>query len=168
MVLTILWQVYMFISAYESIQACQMMEKLLGQVMEKLLEAQIHEETKLWSLIILCLSGSKYTRKKQWRRGKQGMKTRDTAAFFHCTFGALPEVHFLHSIYHFKAQKVKNPTVQTMYDLELKWERYGLRKTTASSWGTISHTSNQRAKLELQRAKFGYFCRLYFFWYFCV
>ena len=44
MVLTILWQVYMFLSAYESIQACQMMEELLGQVMAKLLEAQIHEE----------------------------------------------------------------------------------------------------------------------------
>ncbi|KAL6313628.1 hypothetical protein AAG906_008133 [Vitis piasezkii] len=29
---------------YESIQACQMMEELLGQVMAKLLEAQIHEE----------------------------------------------------------------------------------------------------------------------------
>ena len=48
------------------------------------------------------------------------MKTGDTAAVFHRTFGALPEVHFLHSIYHFKAQKVKNPTIQTMYDLELK------------------------------------------------
>ena len=48
------------------------------------------------------------------------MKIGDTAAVFHCTFGALPEVHFLHSIYHFKAQKVKNPTIQTMYDLELK------------------------------------------------
>ena len=34
----------MFLSAYESIQACQMMEELLGQVMEKLLEVQIHEE----------------------------------------------------------------------------------------------------------------------------
>ncbi|RVW26109.1 Retrovirus-related Pol polyprotein from transposon 297 [Vitis vinifera] len=32
------------ILAYESIQACQMMEELLGQVMAKLLEAQIHEE----------------------------------------------------------------------------------------------------------------------------
>ncbi|RVW88872.1 hypothetical protein CK203_045023 [Vitis vinifera] len=30
--------------AYESIQACQMMEELLEQVMEKLMEAQIHEE----------------------------------------------------------------------------------------------------------------------------
>ena len=48
------------------------------------------------------------------------MKIGDTAAVFHRTFGALPEVHFLHSIYHFKAQKVKNPTIQTMYDLELK------------------------------------------------
>ena len=47
-------------------------------------------------------------------------KTEDTAAVFLCTFGALPKVHFLHSIYHFKAQKVKNPTIQTMYDLELK------------------------------------------------
>ena len=34
----------MFLSAYESIQACQMMEELLGQVKAKLLEAQIHEE----------------------------------------------------------------------------------------------------------------------------
>ena len=34
----------MFLSAYESIQACQMMEELLGQVMAKLLEAQINEE----------------------------------------------------------------------------------------------------------------------------
>ena len=48
------------------------------------------------------------------------MKTGDTAAVFHCTFGALPEVQFLRSTYHFKAQKVKNPTIQTMYDLELK------------------------------------------------
>ena len=37
----------MFISAYESIQACQMMEEILGQVLAKLLEAQIHEEPSL-------------------------------------------------------------------------------------------------------------------------
>ena len=34
----------MFLSAYESIQACQMMEELREQVMEKLMEAQLHEE----------------------------------------------------------------------------------------------------------------------------
>ncbi|RVW84644.1 Transposon Ty3-I Gag-Pol polyprotein [Vitis vinifera] len=44
--------------------------------MAKLLEAQIYEETKLWSLIILCLSRSKYARKEQWRRGKQGDENR--------------------------------------------------------------------------------------------
>ncbi|RVW20428.1 hypothetical protein CK203_112414 [Vitis vinifera] len=112
--------------AYESIQACQMMEELLGQVMAKLLEAQIHEETKLWSLIVLCLSRSKYARKKK-QRGKQ----KTAAAVFFGTFGALPEVHFLHAIYHFKAQEVKNPTLQTVYDLKLKRGRYGLRKKTA-------------------------------------
>ncbi|RVW57726.1 hypothetical protein CK203_111692 [Vitis vinifera] len=44
--------------------------------MAKLLEAQIHEETKLWSLIVLCLSRSKYARKEQWRRGKQSKENR--------------------------------------------------------------------------------------------
>ena len=41
------------------------------------------------------------------------------------TFGALPEVHFLHSIYHFKAQEVKNPMLQTVRDSELKRRSYG-------------------------------------------
>nr|CAN78211.1 hypothetical protein VITISV_038823 [Vitis vinifera] len=40
------------------------------------------------------------------------------------TFGALPEVHFLHSIYHFKAQEVKNPMLQTVHDSELKRRSY--------------------------------------------
>ena len=42
----------------------------LDKFMAKLLEAQIHEETKLWSSIVLCQSRSKYARKEQWRRGK--------------------------------------------------------------------------------------------------
>ena len=46
------------------------------------------------------------------------------AAVFHCTFGALPEVHFLHSIYHFKDQEVKNPMLQTVRDSELKRRSY--------------------------------------------
>ena len=71
------------------------------------------------------------------------------AIVFFRTFGALFEVHFLHAIYHFKAQEVKNPTLQTVYKLELKWGRYGLLKTTTSSWRTNSHLAN----LELQRAK---------------
>ncbi|RVW60602.1 hypothetical protein CK203_055488 [Vitis vinifera] len=47
-------------------------------------------------------------------------KIEDSSCSFFGTFGALPEVHFLHSIYHFKAQEVKNPTLQTVYNLELK------------------------------------------------
>ena len=47
-------------------------------------------------------------------------KIGDTAAVFLRTFGALTEVHFLHAIYHFKSQEVKNPTLQTVYNLELK------------------------------------------------
>ena len=47
-------------------------------------------------------------------------KTGDTAAVFLHTFGALPKVYFLYSIYHFKGQEVNNPMLQTVYDLELK------------------------------------------------
>ena len=53
-----------------------MMEELLGQVLAKLMEAQIHEETKLWSLIVLCLSRSKYARKEQRREEKQSEENR--------------------------------------------------------------------------------------------
>ena len=89
--------------------------------MAKLLEAQIHEETKLWSLIALCQSRSKYARKEYWREEKQSEENRgQAAAVFMRTFGALPEVHFLHYIYHFKSQEVKNPMLQTVYDLKLK------------------------------------------------
>ena len=69
---------------------------------------------------------------KEEKQAKWRGKQRTAAAVFFRTFGALPEVHFLHAIYHFKAQEVKNPTLQTVYNLELKWGRYGLRKTTAS------------------------------------
>ena len=40
------------------------------------------------------------------------------------TFGAHPEVHFLHAIYHFKSQEVKNPILQTVRDSELKRRSY--------------------------------------------
>ena len=36
------------------------------------------------------------------------------------TFGALSEVQMMHAIYHFKAQEVNNPMLQTVRDLELK------------------------------------------------
>ena len=36
--------------------------------------------------------------------------------------------------------------LQTVYNLELKWGRYGLLKTTGSSWVRISHYTRCRAK----------------------
>ena len=36
------------------------------------------------------------------------------------TFGALSEVQMMHAIYHFKAQEVNNPMLQTVRDSELK------------------------------------------------
>ena len=47
--------------------------------MAKLLEAQIHEETKIWSLIVLCLSHSKYARKEQWREENRVKKIEDSS-----------------------------------------------------------------------------------------
>ena len=94
----------------------------------------------------VCKERTMEKRKTEWR------KKRTAAVVFFLTFGALPEVYFLHSIYYFKYQEVKNPTLQTVYDLELKWGRYGLRKTTASSHGnTISQGDF------LHGAKFGHF-----------
>ena len=36
------------------------------------------------------------------------------------TFGALSEVQMMHAIYHFKAQEVNNPMLQTVCNSELK------------------------------------------------
>ena len=88
MVLTILWQVYMFLSAYESIQACQLMEELFGRVKQG-----------FW--MITGLNFKWKHEHKQWRRGKQ----RTATVVFFGTFWALFEVDFLHAIYHFKAQE---------------------------------------------------------------
>ncbi|KAL6321976.1 hypothetical protein AAG906_035892 [Vitis piasezkii] len=97
---------------------------------------------------------------KEKSKEKQGGKQRTAAAVFVGTFGALPEVHFLHAIYHFKAQEVKNPTLQTVYDLELKRGRYGLRKTTAPGVRKVSHTPYQTTSEDVfsedERLNFGF------------
>ena len=36
------------------------------------------------------------------------------------TFGALPEVQFMHAICRFEAREVKNPMLQMVHDSELK------------------------------------------------
>ena len=104
----------------------------------------------------VCKERTMEKRKTEWR------KQRTAAAVFFGTFGALPEVHFLHAIYHFKAQEVKNPTLQTVYDLELKWGRYGLRKTTAPGLceNFAQHLPNSHSPCVVRI--FPCFCRLHF------
>ena len=63
------------------------------------------------------LSRSKYARKEQWREEKQSEENRGQQLQ---SSYALPEIHFVHAIYRFKAQEVKNPKIQTVYDLDLK------------------------------------------------
>ena len=55
----------------------------------------------------VCKERTMENRKTEWR------KKRTAAVVFFRTFGVLPEVHFLHAIYHFKDLEVKNPTLQT-------------------------------------------------------
>ena len=62
---------------------------------------------------------------KQIRNARRGSKEKSAMKQFlitviSATFGALTEVQFMHAIYHFEAQEVKNPMLQTVCDLELK------------------------------------------------
>ena len=50
------------------------------------------------------------------------------------TFGALPGVQFMHAIFHFEAQEVKNPMLQTVHNSELKWRSYSHCKPITPSW----------------------------------
>ena len=47
--------------------------------------------------------------KNKGERKNRVKKIEDSSSVFFGTFGALPEVYFVHAIYHFKAQEVKNP-----------------------------------------------------------
>ena len=40
-------------------------------------------------------------------------------------FGALPQVHFIYTIYRFKAREVRSPKLQTVFKPELKRKSYG-------------------------------------------
>ena len=72
-------------------------------------------------------------RKKAKKYGKGGMK-QDSVAWkfitqksygniyfeFENKFGAVPEVHFIHTIYHFEAWEVRSPTLQIVCKSKLK------------------------------------------------
>ena len=90
-------------------------------------------------------------RKKARKHGKWGMKQYSVAwkfriqkydgniySNFKDKFGEIIGVHFIHTIYHFEAWKVKYLTLQIVCKLKLKWKSYGHLKTTAQSWKVIS------------------------------
>ena len=100
--------------------------------MAKLWKAQKHEELKLWSPL-----------HKQIRNARRGSKEKSAMKQFlitvmSATFGALPEIHFLHAIYHFKAREVKNLMLQTVLNSELKWRSYSCWKPNTTSWKPTS------------------------------
>ena len=50
------------------------------------------------------------------------------------TFGALPEVQFMHAIFRFESQEVNNPILQMVCNSELKWRSYNHCKPITPSW----------------------------------
>ena len=60
------------------------------------------------------------------------------------TFRALFGVHFMYTICRFKAQEVKNPTLQTVHESELKWRSYSHWKPITPSWRPISQLQNHK------------------------
>ena len=112
------------------------------------MEAHLHEESKLWSFIVLCQNQIKNAMRENkernltWRnsRGQQPLDT----------FWAHPRVHCIHTIYCFKAREVRSPTLQTVCKSELKWRSYGHWKLIAPSWKTISQAAkSQSASCEI-------------------
>ncbi|RVW12889.1 hypothetical protein CK203_106972 [Vitis vinifera] len=87
-------------------------------IMERMDHFQLRQDQQT---LILSKQRREAKRSKEKLRENEE-KQRTTAAVFLFTFGALPEVYFLHDIYHFKAHEVKNATLQTVYNLELNEE----------------------------------------------
>ena len=53
------------------------------------------------------------------------------------TFGVLSEVQMMYAIYHFKAQEVNNPMLQTVHNLELKRRSAAIASQSLQAEGSI-------------------------------
>ena len=113
--------------------------------MTKKMEAHLHEETKLWSFVVLCQKQIKNARRKNKERNLTWRNSRGQQLLD--IFRVLHGVHFIHTIYHFESQEVKSLTLSTVCKLELKRRSYGHLKTTAPSWAKISQLRNQLVKI---------------------
>ena len=74
--------------------------------MEKKRKAHLHEESELWSFLVLCQSQSRM----------QGGKTEESNMKFKMTsivdtFRVLSGVYFMHTIFRFEVQEVRSPTL---------------------------------------------------------
>ena len=76
-------------------------------------------------------------REKSNMKNSRGQKLLDT-------FRVLPGVHFMHTICFFEAWEVKNPTLQTVCESELKWRSYSHWKPITPSWRPISYLRNHK------------------------
>ena len=106
--------------------------------MAKQMEAHLHEESKLWSFVVLCQS---QLRMQGGKTEESNMKNSRGQQLLD-TFRVLPGVHFMHTIFRFEAREVRSPTLQTVRELELKRRSYGRLKTIASSCTKISQLRN--------------------------
>ena len=109
--------------------------------MTKQLEANLHEEPKLWSFIS-PLTKANHECKEGKQREKPNMKNSRGQQLLD-TFWALYGVHFMHTICSFEAQEVKNPMLQTVHESELTWRSYSHWKPITPSWRPISQLRNQ-------------------------
>ena len=106
------------------------------------MEAHLHEESKLWSFVVLCQSQSRMQGGKTEEsnmKNSRGQQLLDT-------FRVLHGVPFMHTICFFKAWEFRSPTLQTVCKLELKQRSYGHLKTIASSYAKISQLRNELRK----------------------
>ncbi|RVW20837.1 hypothetical protein CK203_111908 [Vitis vinifera] len=131
--------------------------------MAKLLEAQINEETKLWSLIVLCLSRSKYARKEQWREENRVKKTEDSSCSLPSHFWSTSQSPF--STYHIPFQslgsKESNASNRVRFRAEMRkiWPSEGncikLRDNFAPcEIGTSTQTTSEDVFPEDERLNF--------------
>ena len=106
------------------------------------MKAHLHEESKLWSFVVLCQSQSRMQGGKTEEsnmKNSRGQQLLDK-------FRVLPRVHFMHTICLFEAWEVRSPTLQTVRELELKRRSYGHLKTTASSCAKLAAKSTFRCE----------------------
>ncbi|RVW40902.1 hypothetical protein CK203_076909 [Vitis vinifera] len=92
--------------------------------MEKLLKAQIHEETKLWSSIALFQSCSKYARKNKRREENRVRKTEDSSYSLPSHFWSTSRNPFSTFYIPFQSSGSQNPTLQTVHSCNSLARKY--------------------------------------------